>query len=176
MVELGVQGALVLLCALPRADVAGNVGSADHRTCRIMQGRNRKRSVNQCSIFAAADGFVMVDALAAANALQVIQLLVPTIGWNDQCNRPSDNLFGCIAENAFCPLVPARDYTTEIGAYDRVIGRLDQRNQALGSLFRLLALGDVAADPEPSHGLTSRTANGANVDGDPVLLVNDVLA
>jgi hypothetical protein len=49
-----------------------------------------------------------------------------------------------VAEETFCRLVPTRDFSLEVFAYDSVLRRFNDRGQAPTRFVTPLALGDVA--------------------------------
>ena len=74
----------------------------------------------------------MLDGFTRPNVLEDRQLLVPTIGRNQDQDRLADDFFCRIAKQAFRAFVPTHNDAIKILAYDRIFGRLDDRNEPLG--------------------------------------------
>jgi hypothetical protein len=64
----------------------------------------------------------MLDALAAADALENSRFLVDAIQWNENRDRFPDDLVSRIAEKPLRTAVPTGDDAVEVFADDRVIG------------------------------------------------------
>ena len=126
------------------ADVARNFRSADDTSGLVFDGGNSERYVEERSIFALADGLVMFDRLSAPDPFENAQLFVVPARWNQSRDRFSNNFFGLVAEETFGPVIPARDYSVEVFADDRVGGRFNDGGQAPARFLTPLAIGDVA--------------------------------
>src|SRR5260370_39696602 len=114
MVDLGSQKLDCLLRPLALGDVAGNLRGADAPARRTSYRRHAERNLDQASILAPANGFIMVDALAAPHALEDAGLLVPALRRNQHRDRLADGLLGRIPEEPLCALVPAPDDPIDI--------------------------------------------------------------
>ena len=53
------------------------------------------------TVLAAADGLEVIDPLAAPDARQDVVLLRLTVGWNQNADRPADQLGSGIPEHPF---------------------------------------------------------------------------
>src|SRR5262245_23828074 len=146
VVELRVQCALMFFCSFACTNIASNLGGANDHTCGIAQRRNRERNVNQGSILATPDGFVVAHVFAAPNALQDRSCLVLAIWRKQNQARLADNFFGPIAKHPFRALVPTLDNAVEVLTYDCVIGGFDNRDEPLSTILGILALSDVTGD------------------------------
>ena len=129
--------------AFALADVAGDLGGADDRALRILDGRDGQRNIDQAAIFALAHGLVVLDALARADALDDGVFFALQIGWDQGLDRFADHLFGQIAENPLRALVPAGDDAVEVLADDGVVGGFDDRRKMLQRAFGALPLRHV---------------------------------
>ena len=68
----------------------------------------------RAAVLAPANGLVVIDVLAAANALEDFRFLVVAALGNERQNRLADHLLGSIAEHALRPTVPAGDNAVEV--------------------------------------------------------------
>src|SRR3546814_5168175 len=127
---------------LSLGDVAGDLRRAGDLPLAILDRRHGQRDVDQASVLALPNGFIMVGALAAPDARQDLRFLVLMIRWNQDQDRLADDLVGRIAEEPLRTLIPARDDAVEVLAYDRVVGGLDDRGKPLFRYLRPLAFGD----------------------------------
>src|SRR5262249_14718298 len=100
MAELGDEQIALFLGPLPIGDVAGNLGGADDSATEVPHRRYGEGDIDQAAILPAADGLVVVDALAAAKAGKNLGLLVLTIPGDDDGDGSPDHLVGGIAEQA----------------------------------------------------------------------------
>jgi hypothetical protein len=114
-----------LLGRLPLGDVAGDLRGADDAPVGGPDGRDRQRDVYERAVLAAADGLVVLDALARADAREDGRLLVDVVFGEEGGDGLADDLLGRVAEDALGPLVPTGDDAFERLADDGVVGRLD---------------------------------------------------
>jgi hypothetical protein len=71
-----------LLPALSLGDVARDFRRADDPAIGVLDRRNRERDVDQAAVLAPANGFVVIDALAAPDASENPALLGLAVRWN----------------------------------------------------------------------------------------------
>ena len=72
----------------------------------ISDGRDRQGDVEQATIFALADSFVMVDALPAPEAIKNRRFFILPFGWNENHDRLTYCFFSCVPKEPLCGLVP----------------------------------------------------------------------
>src|SRR5262245_30881299 len=167
VVELRIQCALMFFCSFACTDIASNLGGPDNYTRDIAQRRNCQRNVNQSSILATSDSFVVAHVFTQPNALQDRPFLVLAI-WRDQNqDRFANNFLGPIAKYAFRALVPALDDAVEVFTYDGVIGRFDNGYEPLSAILGFLALSDVAGDAKQFCGNSLGVTQYRALNGDP---------
>jgi hypothetical protein len=77
------------------------------------------------SILVQAYGFVVVDELAASDAVENFELLAAPISWDQYLNRLADDFLGRVPEELFRSPVPGSDGPVEIDAQDRIVGCLN---------------------------------------------------
>src|SRR4030095_10843582 len=125
-----------------------------------------QRDVHQRAVLSTADGFDMMDPLAAAYALQDGALFIDAIRRHENLDRLADDLLRSVAEDALRAGVPGADDAVQIFADDRIVGRFDYGGELGFSLLGLLALADVAHEcqVEKLGALLERA--GANLDGE----------
>ena len=82
MAEFGDEEFALRFVAFALADVARDLGCADDPPCVILHRRDRERDSRTGCRPCAGEGLVMLDALAALDALRGSRLLVLTIGRN----------------------------------------------------------------------------------------------
>src|SRR5262249_55572608 len=111
-------------------DVTGDLRGADDPSPRILDRRNTEGDIQERSILAHADGLVVLDPFAAADALENLPLLVPAVGRNDERDRLTDHLAGGIAKETLRAGVPGRHDAIEILARDGIRRRLDDRGKS----------------------------------------------
>src|SRR6266849_7230238 len=87
--------------------------------------RHRQRNIHDASVFPLPRGFIMVDALATANASEDYGFLIEPLRWNEDRNRLADHFFGRVAEQSPRAVVPARDDAVEGLCQDGILGGLD---------------------------------------------------
>src|SRR5262249_10621058 len=105
---------------------------------------------DQVSVLTSANGFIMIDAVASADALDNYGLFMVAFRWNQDRHRFADDLFGEIAKEPLGTLVPAGNEAIEILADDCIIAGLDDGSEPPELLpafaqrcFRLIALNEV---------------------------------
>ena len=84
---------------------------------------------------------MVLDSLTLADAAKDLRFLVMTLWWDDSEKGRANHLFGSIAKETLCPLVPASDDAVEILADNGVVGALDDGGKESGgaqSRVRLL--------------------------------------
>src|SRR5215207_7510526 len=110
---------------LARADVPRNFGHARDLARSIPHRGHRQRNIDQTSILAAADSFIMFYLLATSYALQNFAFLMQEVRWKQLGDRLADDLFGCVPEKAFGSWVPAGNDAIWVLTDDGVIRGLD---------------------------------------------------
>jgi hypothetical protein len=80
VLEFPEEQGLLLLRPSALGDVAGDLRGADDPPLAVPERRYRERDLDQRAVLAAADGLVVLDALAAPDALEDPGLLVGMIG------------------------------------------------------------------------------------------------
>ena len=84
---------------------------------------NAQRNVQQRAVFAAADCFVVVDALAAPDALQDARLFIEPTGRYEHGDRLADRFRRCVTKEPHGPVIPTGDDAVEVFADDGIVGR-----------------------------------------------------
>ena len=141
--HLSEQKVLLFLGSPELGDVPGDFRRPDDPALGILDGRHGQRNLDQSSVLAPTNGFIMIDALAATDAVDNRGFLVEAVRRNHDRDRFADDLFGRIAEQPRRAPVPTGDDAVEVLAHDRVIGALDNRGEQPPIMLRALALGDV---------------------------------
>src|SRR5262249_37580089 len=120
-------------------------------------------NVNECVIFAAANGLVMRNRFAMADACQKLALLIRPVRRYYERDTPAGGFARSVAKNALGPLVPTGDYSLEGFAYDGVFGGGNDGGQSgLGFLgpFALDELAQlIAKAPEQQEEILVRFAD-----------------
>src|SRR5262249_40739695 len=119
------------LAELTLGDVASDLGRADDTALSVTNGRYRQRDVDPSPVLSDANRFVVIDALANAQASEDLGFLVGALGWNEQRNRLADHLLLGVTENALGSLVPRDHDAVQVLADDRVVRGFDDRRQPL---------------------------------------------
>ena len=70
---------LLLVSVLALSDISGNFGGADDPSISILERRYRQRNIDKTSVLVAAEGIVMINALAPAYAVKNFWFLVYAI-------------------------------------------------------------------------------------------------
>src|SRR6202022_1467308 len=146
--------------ALALRNVTSDLRRPDDLTLRVSDRRDGQRDINQASIFAPTNCFIMVNAFASSDLLKNKRLLVSTILWDQYRHGLPDNFRGLISEEPGCCVVPAADDAVEIFADNCVIRRVDDGRQALRSLLGTLSLCNVHQHVHRSNEHARRVENG----------------
>src|SRR5215831_18109229 len=102
-------------------DIPGDFGCADDFPGAIAQWRDRQRDIEKRTVLFLADRFVVIDSFTSANSCQDTRLLALTFQGYKEPDWLADGFVGRVPENAFRPLVPARDDAIEALGYDRIV-------------------------------------------------------
>ena len=117
------QHSLAFFKLLSRSDVARDLGGTDNSTGVVANRRDRQRNVDQTTVLAASDRFVVIDFYAASDALQDGRHLVLAIGCRQNRDWSTDHLLGSVAEEPFRGGVPAGDDAIKRLAHDTRMAR-----------------------------------------------------
>ena len=148
------------LGVLARGDVARNFRRTDNLAVLIPHRRHGERYVDEATVLAAADGFKMIDALAAPDASENDWLLVLQILRDDDGDRFADDLLRRITEQPSGARIPADDDAVEVFADDRIVGQFDDARELPARLFALPLLGDVEKRRDPAADVAVRIVLG----------------
>src|SRR4051812_1897529 len=158
-------------------DVAGDFGCADNVSGKISHRGDGERDIDEGTVFALTDGMEVVDALAAAEALDDAGFFVPALTRDDEGDVLADRLIGAVSEHVFRTLIPTADDAVEGLADDGVVGGIDDRGEQGGIAFGTFALGDLAGDfgcADNATGRISHRRDGErNVEDAAVLTLTD---
>ena len=88
-------------------------------------------------------GLERLDLFTLAQTLNDLDLLMLAFGWNDDADRLTDRLRGCIPEHPLGAGIPRRDDPVQVLADDGIVGRLDDARQQRACFLDLLAVADV---------------------------------
>jgi hypothetical protein len=78
-------------------------------------------------VLATTNGFIVLGAFTAPNTFENCKFLV--LVRHQDGHRFTDNLFGRIAEEPLCALIPSCDDAIEVLAYDCIITGLDNASE-----------------------------------------------
>ena len=133
---LGLASQSCQLCLFPLApgNVTRNFGHPDDLTFGIPHWRRGERNLDQATVLALASGFIMVNALPAADAFENCRFLISAVGGEQQRDRLADRLCGGVAKKPFSALVPTGDPAMEVFAEDRIVGTIDDGSQIVSHL------------------------------------------
>src|SRR5262245_10857743 len=120
MLDFAGQQLVTCLGELFLADVASNNRRAHDFPCLVLHRRNGERDVNEARVLALANRLVVVNVLTTSDALENFRFLAVTISRKKDCEGLADHFLGGVAEEALRPKIPARDYTVEVLAQDRI--------------------------------------------------------
>src|SRR5215472_3561980 len=123
MHDLGEEKLLLFPRSFCKGNVPRNFRGSDDPAVAAEDRRHRQRNINQRTILAFADRFIMADALAAPQPLQNGRLLVYAIGGEEERYRLTNDLLSAVAKKVFRPFVPALNNPLQVLADDRVVGR-----------------------------------------------------
>ncbi len=121
--------AQLALGALLVGDVAGDFGGADDAAGGVADGGDRHGDFDAPSIFCHADGFEVIDALAAVNASENLSLLIVAIGREQDFDGLADHLLGGVAEDALRGFIPTGDDALKGFGDDGIVGGLDNGSE-----------------------------------------------
>ena len=106
-------------------DVAGDFGYTDDAADWVCDGGNSDTNIDELSVFAHADGFQMVDRLAAFDALEYFVLFMNALRREEHQDRLTDGFGGGITESFFRAVIPTCDDSVEGVADDDIIRGVD---------------------------------------------------
>ena len=112
--HLSQQQRLLLARAPALGDVSRDLRSPDDPAARVLHGRDGERNVDQASVLAPADRFVVVDALAAADALQDARLLIEPTGRHEHGDRLANRFQGGVPKEPLGAAIPTGDDAVEV--------------------------------------------------------------
>src|SRR5271166_2816402 len=92
---------LSLLRAPLFSNISGDLRGADDAAIRAFYGGNRKRDFDAAAILPLPHRLVMVDTLAATNAIKNGRLLIVPVCRNEDHDGPADDFICPIAEEPF---------------------------------------------------------------------------
>ena len=123
MLHLPEQQILSLLRPLAFGDVTGDFRRAYDGASAVSDWRNGQGNVDTATVFALPNCLVLVDPLAAADALEDLWLLIVAIWRNEKGGLLADRFFSGVAEEPLRATVPARDDAVEVLRKNRIVGR-----------------------------------------------------
>jgi hypothetical protein len=124
-------------------DVACNFRNADNFPFRVFDRRNRQRNIDQLSILPATNRFVVIQRFTMANFSQNLLFFALPVFRNQSQDGFANDLFWFVSKDVFGALIPIGDDSIQSFCHDRVLRRLDYRDQTHGGCLRSFALGDV---------------------------------
>src|SRR5205823_14801611 len=83
-------------------DIPGDRGGANRMTVWVENRRDADRHLDARAVLSHARGLVVLNVLAAPQALEDAGQLVTVVRWHDQRDRLSDRLLGRVAVEARC--------------------------------------------------------------------------
>ena len=116
-------------CRLSNRDVTRDLGGANDPAALVMDRRYGERDLNEASILSPPFGLIVLDTLAATDAVEDLHHLAGMARCRDDLYRLADDLGGAVAEERLGAGIPARDDPVQRLADDRGIRRLDDRRQ-----------------------------------------------
>ncbi len=122
-------GAQRLLGAFALGDVAGDFGGADDLAGLVADRRDRQGDVDEAAVLATPHRFIVVDLLAAPDALQDRGHFVLTPGRGQDRDVPAEHFVRGITKEFLRGRIPARDDAVQGLARDRLVRRLHDRSQ-----------------------------------------------
>src|SRR5690606_34637285 len=96
---------------------------ADDPPRAVVDRRDHERDLDEAAVLATTHRLVMIDALAATDALEDGGLLVRPVIRNENYDRTAHGFLGRVAVDALGTAVPARDDAVEVRADDRIVAR-----------------------------------------------------
>jgi len=151
----------------PFGQVPGNLRRRDDPAGLVAHGRNGQGHFDERPVLAPPPCLVVLDALAAGDALDHDAIVLHPVRRHQQLDRPAHDLVRTVAEEPFGRRVPGQDAAGEVLGNDRVLARGDDRRQIPACLVGFPASGDV--------GRERRDADDAPVREDRVSLFVDPL-
>ena len=103
-------------------DVAGDLRCANYASRAVMHGRDGQRNVQKAAVLPPANGFIVVDALAALYAREDPRLLVFAPRRKKNRHGLADGLAGGKAEQPLGAWIPGADDPIHVLADDRIVG------------------------------------------------------
>src|SRR5262249_40364538 len=110
----------------------------------IADGRKRQRDLDSLAIFAATDGFEVLDGLAATKPIQHLRLFLETLDRRNNADGFADGFFGGVTEKLLCRTIPTGNDTIKALANNGVVRGFDNRGEALAGFLVAFTFGDVA--------------------------------
>src|ERR1700722_14676876 len=110
-----------LFGAPPFADIARNLGGADHHAVGIVDGRDGEGYRDSATALGNTLGIKVLHPLAPAQLRDDLAFFALQIIRDNERDGLADCLFGCIAENPARGAVPRLDYSVEGLAYDCIV-------------------------------------------------------
>jgi hypothetical protein len=133
VLQLPLAVAQLRLGLLAFADVARDLRCADDCSLVVAYWRYCQRNVDRAAVLVPANGLVVVDPFAAADARENSRLLVEPIRRDQDGDRFADGLLRFVAEQALGPAIPGPDDAVEILADDGVLGRFHDCGELLAA-------------------------------------------
>lgn len=124
-------------------DIAPDLGCSDDAPRPIPHRRNRKRHIDDSSIFPTALGFVVFDRFAVPDLPEDLVHVLDQLGWHEHRHMLADHFLGPVAENPLGAPIPTSDDAIQILGNNDVVRRLNDRSQSVPQYFRLADFGDV---------------------------------
>ena len=153
---------------LAPGDVTHNRAKAGHVAGVVSHRRDRDRDLDQGAVLTSPDSLIELDVLAGPRARDHSFEVSARVRLEHR-DRLADRLVRPIAEDLLRAAIPDRDHAVEIGADDCGIGRDDDRRERAIDVLNPLAIGDVAADREPTQPLAGGGRPRRRVDLVPTL-------
>ncbi len=125
---------------LSRGNIARNLGGADDRSRLRPDRRDAEGHIDLPSIFAGANGFVVIDFFATSYSVQGGVSFAPQIAGNDDIDAIADRFPGGKSEHAFRGRIPAGDDAIEGFGHDCIVGRFHGCDEELLALEGATAL------------------------------------
>jgi hypothetical protein len=119
---------------LPLRDVSCDLGGTYDLAVGVKDRRDRQRDGNHAPVEALAHRFEVVHTPPGPDRFEHGVLLGLSIGGDDDANRSTDDLLGCVAEHPFGSIVPRQNGTVQILADYRIVGGRHNRSQPARNL------------------------------------------
>ena len=154
MEQLRLRLPQALLAVTPFGEIAQDLRGTDDGTGFIVDRRYRQRDGKSAAVLPLPHGFVMLDLLAVADAVEDHRIFRHPVGREQHDDRLADDLPGAVTEHRLGGAVPMGDDAVQVLADDRIVGRFDDRRQpANGADLRLLeakVVVDLDDPPRPA--------------------------